>query len=192
MFNKNINNDNKKITIKYNNFYKLDDILLTPSFVIMLNMYNDNKVLLEKMDYQDRITSYINRKHENSIRKEYNPKITNLYNNGIIIINNIEYKLKDFYIVFMDTNNDFHLKCVDEKFNNDNYEYNKAVKFIDSTAFINLINNENTTIHDNKLIINDKNILIDTIHNWDGYLHSETNETDSILNKKMIRDENNE
>ena len=70
-------------------------------------------------------------------------------------------------------------------------DYNKAIKFIDTTAFINLINNSETAISDNRLIINNKDILTKIVNNWDGYLHCETKETDAIMDKKMIRDDIN-
>ena len=98
--------------------------------------------------------------------------------------------LKDFFIVFNDELNNFHLKCINQRFNNDEIDYNRAVRFIDTTAFINLINN--AQIVSKKLIINDKDCLNTIIKNWDGYLHGETKETDAIMNKKMIRDDQNE
>ncbi len=183
MFNKEINKETKKIIIS-GKLYKDNDLLVTDSLAEMLSEYHSNKALQEEMDYQDNITSYINRKHENEIRKQYNPKVVNLYENGLLIINNEEYKLQDFFIVFNDKENNFHIKCVDQRFNNPELDYNKAVKFIDTTAFINLINS--SEINDNKIIINDVDTLNNIASNWDGYLHGETKETDAILNKKMI------
>lgn len=190
MFNRN-KLTNKKIMIKHNSFYKIDNLLLTPSFIAMLNIHNESKAMIDQLDYQDRITSYINRKFECDVRKEYNPKIVDLYENGSIIINKKEYPLRDFFIVFMEDKNDFHIKCINEEYDNTKHEYDKAVKFIDSTAFINLINNENTRISNNKLIIDNKDILNNIVKDWNGYLHSETKETDAIKSKKMIRDEDN-
>ena len=151
---------------------------------IEVNNNFTNKYLEEQMDYQDRVTNYINRKHELNIKKDYNPKIVNLYKNGLLIINKIEYKLEDFFIIYK--NHDYSIKCIDERFKIKPIDYDKAVKFIDTTAFINLINNEKTIVNENRIIIDNQDILIDIINNWDGYLHSETKETDAINNKKMI------
>ena len=156
----------------------------------MMNNYFNNKSLQDKMEYQDNITSYINRKYEYSIKKQYNPVIVNLCNDGKIVINKEEYNLKDFFIVYNDNENIFHIKCIDEKYNNSEYKYNKAVKLMDTTAFINLVNNQ--TISNNKIILNDKKELEDVINKWDGYLHDATKETDAIINKKMINGDVNE
>ena len=167
----NRNDDIKKIDFQSNKLYKRNDLLFTDSFLLLLNNKELNKELEEKEEYQDNITSYINRKYENSIKKEYNPKIVNLYSDGIIIINNQEYLLKDFFIVFSD-------------YPNDNYDYNHSIKFIDTTAFINLINSSN--VINNKIIVNDINLLNNIVSTWDGYLHSVVIETDSIINKKVV------
>lgn len=187
MFNKNDNN--KGISLIQGKLYQTNDILVSKTFISMMDEYHKEKELNEKNDYQNEITSYINRKHENNIKKQYNPKIVNLYKNGVLTLNNEEYLLKDFYIVFDDNKNDFHLKAKDSKFNKEIYDYNKAVKFIDTTAFIELINS--SEVNDNKIILNDINLLNKVISNWNGYIHSEVAETDSIINKKMIKDDNN-
>lgn len=186
----NDNKDKKIVEIKYGELYKLGNILLTPTMQKEMSDYYTNKIMQEKMDYQNNITSYINRKHENGVKKQYNPLIVNLYENGLLTINYDEYSLKEFYIVF--NNNDFHIKCINPKYNNQDYEYQKAVKFIDTTAFINLINNSNVIIKENRIIINDKNILEDIVNKWDGNLHSETKETDAIINKRMIGNDNDD
>ncbi len=157
----------------------------------MLSNYHDNIIMQEQMDFQNKKTSYINKKHENSIKKQYNPKIVNLYQKGTLCINNDEYELADLYIVFDDNKNDFHIKSVKKRFDDIEIDYNKAIKFIDTTAFINLINNSESKINDNRLIISNKDILTKIVNNWDGYLHSETKETDAITNKKMIRNDIN-
>lgn len=186
------NNDAKKIEYSNNEFYKIGDVLITPSFGITLNNYYNTRKMQEENDYQDQITSYNKRKYENSIKKLYNPRIVNIYDNGSLIINNKEYSINEFYIVFDDNKNIFHLLCNNPKYENDEFKYNKAVKFKDTTAFINLVNNDKILIIDNKIIINDNNILNDVISKWDGYIHNETKETDAIIDKKIIKDGNNE
>lgn len=189
MFEKN-NNNIKKVDFQIDVLYQNKDVLLSHSLVeIMNNKYYD-KEWEEKMDYQNNKIIYLNQASINNMRKEYNPKITNLYYNGKIVIDNTEYELKDFFIVFDAELNNYHIKCINKNFKNEEINYNKAVKFIDTTAFINLLNSNE--IKDNKIIIPDNNTLNNTINNWDGYLHSEVKETDAIINKKMIKDDKNE
>ena len=185
------NNNVKKVDYSTNKFYKVGDVLITQSFGIVLEEYHNNKKIDDEIKYQDQITSYNKRKYENNIRKNYNPKIVNLYENGSLIINNKEYLIKEFYIVF-DENNKFSLMCTNQSYENNESKYTKAVKFKDTTAFINLINSDNVLIRDNRIIINDINVLNNIVNKWDGYLHSETKETDSIINKIMIKDDANE
>ena len=162
-----------------NELLKNDDELLREK-----SKFHYDQQFAEQNEFQNSITSYINRKHENYIKKDYNPKIVNLYKDGLLIINKEEYKLKDFFIVFSSILNNFHLKCINAKFESDKINYNCAVRFIDTTAFINLINN--SEIKDNRIIIDNIDSLNDVVKNWDGYIHSEVLETDSIINKKMI------
>ena len=149
------------------------------------SMYHYNKALDEQNEYQNSVTEYTNRKYQNSIKKQYNPKIVNLTKNGLLVINNIEYELKDFFIVFDNNLNNFHIKCINSKFNNEEIEYNRAVRFIDTTAFIKLINN--SKVIDNRILIDNLDILNNIISTWDGFLHSETIETDAVINKKLIK-----
>ena len=189
MFNKN-NKDIKKVELKINTLFQNDDVYLSSSFVEMMNNKNNSQQLDENNEYQSNITSYLKNKYENSIKKQYNPIIEELYYNGILSLNNNEYLLKDFFIVYNSELNNFHLKCINSSFEDEEIEYNKAVKFIDTTAFINLINQGNVV--NNKLIINSLDTLNNVIKNWDGFLHSEVVDTDSIIDKKMIRDDKDE
>ncbi len=143
-----------------------------------------NKEKQEEDTYQNDVLRYINQKHENNIRKQYNPKIVNLYQNGTLVIDKNDYKLKDFFIVFNDKENNFHIKCINPNYKNEDIEYNKAIRFIDTTAFIKLIQDNNVV--DNKIVIDNETTLNSIISNWDGYIHSEVLETDSVINKKMV------
>ena len=180
----------KKIDFQYNKLYRENNLLFTKSLLEMIDNEKFNQELLEKDDYQDNVTTYINRKYENSIKKQYNPIIVNLYNSGSIVINNSTYSLKDFFIIFNDQLNNFHIKCINNNYSNEDIDYNKSVKFIDTTAFINLI--KCTDIKDNKIIVNDINILNNIVSSWDGYIHSEVLETDSIINKRIAEVGTNE
>ena len=146
--------------------------------------YHYNKRMDEQNEYQNSVVEYINKKHENSVKKEYNPKIVELYHNGLLIIDNEEYRLKDFFIIFDDRLNNFHLKCINPKFKTEEINYNKAIRFIDTTSFINLITN-NKTIN-NRIILDNIDKLNNVVNTWDGLIHSEVLETDSITNKKII------
>ena len=143
-----------------------------------------NQEQQEEDTYQNDLLRYINQKHENNIRKQYNPKIVKLYQNGSLVIDKNDYKLKDFFIVFDDKKNDFHIKCINPNYKNEDIEYNKAIRFIDTTAFIKLIQDNN--VIDNKIVIDNTSTLNSIITNWDGYIHSEVLETDSVINKKMV------
>lgn len=143
-----------------------------------------NKEKQEEDTYQNDVLRYISQKHENNIRKQYNPKIVNLYQNGTLVIDKNDYKLKDFFIVFNDKENNFHIKCINPNYKNEDIEYNKAIRFIDTTAFIKLIQDNNVV--DNKIVIDNETTLNSIISNWDGYIHSEVLETDSVINKKMV------
>ena len=188
MFNKNYKPLN--FELKTDDLYQENGIYLSKTFIDMMDKTNQARQMEEKNEYQNNIISYLNKKHENSVKKQYNPKIVSLYNEGKLVINGKEYNLKDFFIVFNDQLNNFHLKCIDQSFESEEIEYNKAVRFIDTTAFIKLINTGKIVF--NKLIIDNLDILTNIIKNWDGYLHSETLETDAIMNKKMIRDDKDE
>lgn len=185
MFNK--NKKNKIISsIKINKFYKDNEILLTPSYITMMSKYHQAKDEQEQDIFQNDITEYVNRKLEKSVKKIYNPKIVDLYKSGYIVIDKTDYKLKDFFIVFDDNKNNFHIKCINPNFKTEEIEYNKAVRFIDTTAFTKLIKESNFS--NNKIIIDNIETLNNIVNKWDGYLHSEVVETDAIINKKMIKD----
>ena len=178
----------KKVDISIDNLNKDNELLYSNSFIEMVDKHHYNQNLEEQEEYQNNITNYINRKLINQAKKEYNPIIVNLYNNGELIINNEKYYAKEFFIVYDNNLNNFHIKCINEKYKNEEITYNRLVKFIDSTAFTKLIKSNDANIIDNKIIIKSVDILNKYVNDWDGYLHNETVETDSILNRKMIED----
>ena len=189
MFNKEESNIFGNIEIKNASFYRKEhNISITPSFALMYNPYIENKHMEEQMDYEEKKTSYINRKNELNIKKQYNPIIVDLYNNGILVIDNDEILLKDLFIVYKEDKK-FNLLNIKE---NNNLEYNYAIRFIDTTAFINLINLDDSIVKDNKIIINSKDILEKLITNWDGYIHDKVKETDAIMKKNIVGVDNNE
>ena len=190
MFNKEENIKIKRIELNNKEFYKqYNNISITPFFVIMLNKYYEDKKMHDHLDLDEKIKLYLDKSFKYSEKKQYNSIIYNLYHSGKIIINNEEYNLKDFYIIYQNDNN-FHLLCTDNRYQNDSIQYNKSVKFIDTTVFIQLI--KENEIKNNTIIINNINDLKDIISKWDGLLHDEVSETDAITNKNMIGNDQNE
>ncbi len=188
MFNKEESNIFGNIHIKNTSFYKKNtNALITPSFAVMYNSYIENKNMEEQLDYEAKKTTYINRKSEFGIKKQYNQKIVDLYQSGRIIIDKKEYLLKDLFIVYK---NSKEYNLLNIKVQHD-YEYTHAVKFIDTTAFINLINSSEVIVNDNTVYTN-TDTLNNLVKNWDGYLHDQVNVTDAISDKKVVRDDNNE
>ncbi len=186
MFNK--DNNIKKIELVKPAFFKqYDNVYITPFYANMINKYYDDKNMQEHVDFDERTKSYIERIFTLNIKKQYDNTITNLYHNGKIQINNNEYSVKSFYVVFKKGSKDFHLMITDKNYQNEELSYDKAIKYIDTTAFIKLI--KTSSIKDNTIIIEDINNLLDNIKNWDGLLHSETSETEAISNKDVAGDE---
>ncbi len=194
MFNKEKSNEIKKIIISKNTvFKKLDYFLLTTSFILMINYYIETLKMQQQLDYQDHVTSYINRKTELSKKKQYNSNITKLYNEGKLIVDNKEYNLRKIYVLYnSQSSNYLQLLSIENNTNLlDNQElisYNSAIKFIDTTAFINLINAKEVVINKSEIKVT-KAILAKIISNWDGKIHSETSETDAIKNKNVLERE---
>lgn len=185
MFNKEDNQNIQKIELNNKRFYKqYNNISITPFFIVMLNNYYETKNMQEHIDFDNKITKYLNNCFEKKIKKQYNNTIVNLYKNGQIMIDNKLYELQDFYLVYKQNTKDFYLMCTDSNYHNNDISYDKAIKFIDTTAFIELIKNNN--IQNNTIILKDNNALLTTIHNWDGYLHDKVCETDAIFNKQVL------
>lgn len=186
MFNEEKSNEFGNIEFKKTSFYPInDEILITPSFALMINAYKEGKNIQEQMDYQDRITTYINLKSEYSLKKQYKDVIEDLYNNGILSINKKEYPLTNFFIVYHDSDKLFSLLNIALK---NHIAYDHAIKFIDTTAFINLINHPDVTITDNKVIVKDESIIDNLVNDWNGFVHNEVKETDAIINKRIVGD----
>ena len=186
MFNKIESNEFGNIDIKKTKVYPMNKkCLVTPSFVIMLNSYKEEKNSEEKMDYESKKIQYLKRLNECNTKNQYNKIIVNLYQSGKLSIDNEIYSLKDLFIVY-DDDKKYQLLNINKK---NDLNYNHAVKFIDTTAFIKLIN-DSDIINNTIIVKNDK--LNSYISNWDGYLHNQVKETDAIINKKITGDDINE
>ena len=184
MFNKETSSKVLKIKINNKDFYKqYNNIYITPFFVMMINKYHEDKNMQEHLDFDKKVTNYVDKSFEYNIKKQYNNTFSKLYYSGKIIIDNESYELKDFYIVYMKNEPCFHLMCTNPKYSNEKTKYNQAVKLIDTTAFISII--KNGEIKENTIIIN-KNDLLNIVNIWNGMLHDKVSITDAINNKKMV------
>lgn len=195
MLKKNERKNIKNIILKYNSLYEIDhNIKITPSLAIMINNYLDNKSISEHNDYEYRKLLYLKNKNELSLKKQYNNLIVNLYQNGKIVIDNKEYELKYFYILYEEGSNKYYLTYSKSEYTDflrkskNPFPYNKAIKFIDSTIFILLINDPSVNINNNTIIV-DNNTLLSLLNNWDGLLHNKIWFTESINNKKILKEE---
>ncbi len=195
MLKKNEGNINK-ILLKYDSLYEINDnVLITPSLAIMINNYLDSLSMNQHIDYETKKIMYLNKRNENYIKKQYNELIVNLYQNGQIIINNETCDLKNFFILYNEEDKNYFLTYSKSTYtdflrkSSETLPYNKAVKFIDSTLFILLINDPSINIINNTIIIDNNDILLNIIDNWDGKLHNKIWFTDSIMNKKILKED---
>lgn len=196
MIKKNERKDIKEINLQYKSLYEIEtNISITPSLAIMINNYLDSKGMDEHNDFEARKIAYLHRKKEYYVKKQYNELIVNLYQKGHIIINNEDCDLKGFYILFMDGDNKYYLTYSKSPYNDfirkssDIFPYDKAIKFIDSTVFIQLINDPNINIDNNTITIDNNEVLLDLLNNWDGLLHNKIWFTEGISNKKILKEE---
>ena len=199
MLKKNERTDIKEISLNKDILHEIDDnTLVTPSLAIMVNNYLDSKSMDDHNEFEKNKIDYINDKNENKIKKRYNSLIVDLYKKGSIIINSNQYELKHLYILFTDGKDNYHLTDSKSIYTDvilqseEKIEYNNAIKFIDSTAFITLINDPLVDIIDNIIMIKDNNVLLNNINNWDGLIHNKIWFTDSIKKKKVLRVEDYE
>ena len=196
MLKKNERTNIKDIHLKYDSLYEIDEnIAITPSLAIMINNYLESQSMDEHNDYEYRKIEYLRNKNENSIKKQYNKIIVDLYQKGQIIINNETCDLRCFYILYQEGEKNYFLTYSKSPYtdfirkSNDKIPYNKAVKFIDSTAFIQLINEPSVNIDNNVITLDNNNVLLNILSNWDELLHNKIWFTDSIRNKKILKEE---
>ena len=188
-------NISKIIDLKYNSLCEIDkNTKITPSLAIMINNYIDNIKMNEHNSFEYKKIRYLKEKKELSLKNNYNNLIVNLYQNGKILINNEECNLKDLYILYKKGDNKYYLTYSKSTYtdyirkSNSVFPYDTAVKFIDSTAFIVLINNPTININENTIIIDNNNTFLDILNNWDELLHNRIWFTESINNKKILED----
>lgn len=194
MFNKDESNNATTIEIKNEiNFKKFHSFLISSTFILMLKYQIEKDLMNQQMEFEDKKTAYIYRKRYCSTKKQYNEKINSLYHHGKLIINQKEKNLKDFFITYHTQKKDNAIKLIniqEDKINTS--DYNGIIKFIDTTAFIELINNKNTIIKNNTILVENIDIIKNIVSHWDGLIHDKTCETDAVRDKRILRRHNEE
>lgn len=199
MFNKEESNRKKEIKLnKGIKFVSIGAIVVTMSFLMTLSNAkveeSDTKKYVSK--YESNIANYIRRQYEFSNEKTYDETVTTLYNDGIIIIDGMQYSLDNFYIDYNRNAPDFdlHLKCVGSGYKDistkdkEDHEFTGCILFKDSTAFKELINNRDICdINANIIVIKNLNGLHDIVINWNGMIHDMVSNTDAINNKTILQ-----
>ncbi len=196
MFNKEESMKDRKVKLNSKSVSKrIKHLLLTTSFLVMLGSTVDTRAADIISCGSERI-KYFERRDEYYMTHKYDQKIVDLYDSGTIIIDGNVYSLDNFYIKFNTKKEDFdlHLICIGSGYTDiltkstEKYEHNGVAKFIDTTAFIELIESECVLINDNCITVLDKESFLNMIKNWDGKLHDKTSDTEAISNKvKMER-----
>ena len=186
----------KEIKLQYTSLFNIDNnSKITPSLAIMINNYLDQKKMNEHNDFEYRKIIYLHNMKEHSLKKQYNNLIVDLYQNGKIVINNEECDLKNLYILFEQNSKNYFLTYSKSLYTDfirksfKAYPYDTAIKFIDSTIFIALINEPSININNNTIVVDNNKLLLDLIANWDGLLHNKIWNTESISNKKILKDD---
>ena len=185
-----------KVILQYTSLYQIEkDTKITPSLAIMINNYIDKLAMNEHNDFEYRKIIYLHNMNENSLKKQYNTLIVNLYQNGKIIINKEECDLKNLYILYQKSDKNYFLTYSKSQYTDfirksfKTFPYDTAIKFIDSTIFIQLINDPSINIKNNTIIVDNSKLLLNLIDNWDGLLHNKIWFTESINNKKILKDD---
>ena len=118
--------------------------------------------------------------------KEYDKQIVDFYNNGIIVINNIDIPINKINII-KDIDNNYFIDIVNPSFKiHTTKKIKKIISYKNTSLFENLINKYKNNINGNRLVMNNEMALEFIKEKWDGNYHSLVAETDylnSINNK---------
>ena len=118
--------------------------------------------------------------------KEYDKQIVDFYNNGIIVINNIDIPINKINII-KDIDNNYFIDIVNPSFKiQTTKKIKKIISYKNTSLFENLINKYKNNINGNRLVMNNEMALEFIKEKWDGNYHSLVAETDylnSINNK---------
>ena len=174
-------------------FNKIGTDLVTSSNISLSKLEKKNKDFLDShVKYEGQKIAYFNKVFEYQ-KKEYDEKIVDMYNNGIVEIDGVEYPLNDFFIKYNLGNKvELHLVCTGNEYTDmltnskKSYEYSGMIKFKDTTSFIDLLSSNAVLIINNKIVINNKDEVLKIINNWNGIIHSLVPKTDAIMNKQVF------
>ncbi len=180
------------ITVSESKLKKIGSFVLTASLIVSLSIPAKGDTICNpgKVEYYQRLYEY-------SQEKTYDEKLIEIYNNGIINIDGEEYPLRKFYITINTKVDgyDLHLMNIKSDYSDiltnslDSYDYDRIVKFRDTTAFIELINSDCvlTDYERNIITIIDKEKALEIVKNWDGMIHNKVAETDAVFNKQIVK-----
>ena len=198
MFNKEESSKKKKVEINS----KISLIRIGSFFVsltLMMSITNNSVKaddLLSHFQHEQVKMEYLSRLNDYILERQYDQDIVNLYRNGKIMINNKILPLNSFYICYNtdSVNYDFHLMSTKDDCKDiilgsrEKYYFNDLVRFMDTTAFINYIKDNRTSIDkkNNIIVVNNNDLLLSYIQNWNGMIHNQVADTDAILEKVII------
>ena len=191
MFNKEKSNERKKVSVLSQNYKRAGIILLSSS----LAMAFSSSANAEHTDCDHGQVEYYRRVYYYGQERQYDRGVKRLYEEGSIRLNGELLPIKKFFLTYKSNgdNRGYHLISVLNDYtdillkSNDKYDYDKVVRFRDTTAFINLINSDAVIINGTEITIIDIDKAILIIEHWDGLIHDEVVETDAVGNKDLLR-----
>ena len=181
-----------KATMGDINFKKKGSWLFTGALITLLAQPPSALSFEDTIVWEKKMEDYTKKMYQD--KNTYDNNITNLFNNGLLVYNNKKIEIKGLFLVYGNKDNEFKAYLVDTKQGffdlltggNIDFERHGAVRFRDTTAFINLLNNKAIQIVGNSLIILDTIKIQEILDNWDGYIHSEVKETNNAFNKQIV------
>lgn len=191
----------KFVSAKINNINlkKVGKYLLTTTAIVLLSkpILNFDNSLDKTTIWEKNMYKYVQKVYNDN--SNYDPLITELFHNGIFVYNNKNISIESLFLTYGLENNEFKTYLIDTKQgyfdlltgNSIEFERMGALRLRDTTAFIRLLNdNETIQIVDNNLIVLNVTKIQDIIDSWDGYIHDEVKETNNAF-KKIIVDRGN-
>lgn len=148
---------------------------------------NDVKVLSNDKEVSEKRYAEENKIKELKKTKNYDKKIVDFYNNGIIVINNIDIPIDKINII-KDTDNNYFIDIVNPSFKmQTTKKIKKIISYKNTSLFEALINKYKNIINENKLVMNNEMALEFLKEKWDGNYHSLVAEADYLnsINNKM-------
>ena len=164
----------------------MDEKIVNNTSVEKSNNPSDN-LSKEWKEYHSRRIDY-NKYVDSADLSKYEEPFVNFYRKGIIVIKDKEYKVADLYLengmsmneqeLFLVYYRNPEIDILTNKVKKD-FKRTGVVEFRAAYVFYKLFNTYRDGIKDNKLIVNDNNIVNvnDIVRSFDGTLHIETPET---------------